>query len=262
MITDPISTTEPPSIFVQLTVVSATLLLVALTWAQFDPRLIDGIPVWMKPAKFSLSFILHFGTLALVVAAISPAKRTSILIAGAGGVMAVAYLVEMTYMFFQASLAEHSHFNFSTPFHETMYSVMGVGAVLLIAMPVLVAWVARGDTSIGPATRTGIWWGAVCCFVLTLIVAGYLGNNGGHFVGIQTDPARVVPILGWSTEVGDLRPAHFLAIHVLQVLPLVGVWADKTGRSAWIILPVATAYSALTFAAFGQALAGLPLISI
>jgi hypothetical protein len=48
---------------------------------------------------------------------------------------AVAYLSEMGYLFFQAAQVEYRHFNFSTPFHETMYGLMVMGAVFLIGMP-------------------------------------------------------------------------------------------------------------------------------
>lgn len=253
---------DRPSMFAQLTIASIALLAIAVIWGQFDPRILDGVSVWVKPAKFALSFIVHFATLAIIVAALSEKSRKHLSIAIAGGVMAIAYLAEMAYIFFQAAQAEHSHFNFSTPFHQTMYSLMGMGAVLLIAMPIVVAWVARRDPAIGPATKAGIWWGALTSFALTLVVAGYLANQGGHFVGVPSDPSRVLPIFGWSTEVGDLRPAHFLSLHALQLLPLIGLWIDRTGRSFAIIKPLAAAYALLSLAVLGQSMLGLPLISI
>jgi len=254
---------DPPGIFAQLTIVSIALLGIAVLWGQFDTRVLDDVAVWAKPAKFALSFIVHFGTLAIIVAALSEKSRRHLSIVVAGGVMAVAFLAEMAYIFFQAAQAEHSHFNFSTSFHQVMYAWMGVGAVLLVAMPIVVAWMARRDSAIGPATRAGIWWGALASFTLTIIVAGYLSEQSGHFVGLPSDPPRVLPVLGWSTEVGDLRPAHFLSLHVLQLLPMIGLWIDRTGRgSAAIIKFLAAAYALLTFSVLGQSLLGLPLISL
>lgn len=257
-----VSPADRPTLFAQLAAVAAILFAIALLWAQVDPRLIDGSPVWLKPAKFALSFIVHFGTLAVIVGALSPEQRARPVVTVAGGVMAVSFLGEMAYLFVQAAQAEHSHFNLSTPFHETMYQLMGLGAVLLIAMPVAVAHVARREPAFGPATRAGIWWGALTSFVLTLIVAGYMSSGTGHFVGQPSDPQRVLPFLGWSTEVGDLRPAHFLSLHALQALPLLGLWADRTRRSAALMRPAALIWTVVTLAVFGQALMGLPLISI
>ena len=261
-LTHPADATFRPSVFAQLAILSIALLAISILWGQLDPRVLDGVPVWAKPAKFSLSFLVHFATLAIIVAALTEENRKRRSIAIAGGVMAVAYLGEVAYIFFQAGQAEHSHFNFSTPFHATMYSLMGVGAVLLIAMPIVVAWAARGDPAIGPATRAGIWWGALLSFGLTGVVAGYLSSRGGHFVGLPSDPSRALPILGWSTEVGDLRPAHFLSLHALQILPLIGLWIDGRSGNTAIIKSLAVAYALLTLAVFGQALFGLPLISM
>jgi hypothetical protein len=62
--------------------------------------------------------------------------------------------------------------------------------------------------------------------------------------------------------VGDLRPAHFLALHAMQVLPLAGLWMDRRGIAVAKMRLVALAYVALTAAVFAQALAGVPLIRL
>ncbi|MFK7857343.1 MAG: hypothetical protein AB8B64_00895 [Granulosicoccus sp.] len=261
-LTRPDVAADRPSMFAQLTILSVVLLALAILWGQFDTRSLNGVPVWHKPAKFALSFIVHFATLAIIVAALSEHNRTCRTIVVAGGVMAAAFAAEMFYIYFQAAQAENSHFNYSTSFHETMYNLMGVGAILLICTPIAVAWVARCDMTIGAASRAGIWWGALTSFFLTTITAVYLSSQGGHLVGIPDDPSRVLPVVGWSTEVGDLRPAHFLSLHALQVLPLVGLWIDRQGHSLSIIKPFAAVYALMSLAVLGQALLGLPLIPL
>jgi hypothetical protein len=132
---------------------------------------------------------------------------------------------------------------------------------VLIALPVVIAWHAKGDIAFGPATQLGIWWGAIISFVLTVIVGGYLGGNGSHFIGDQSNPELVLPLFGWSTEVGDLRPAHFLSLHALQFMPLVGLWADRTDKGIMVLWIAGYIYLALTVALFIQALFGQPLIN-
>ena len=249
-------------VFVQLTALSALLLIATLIWSQFDQRTLDGVPVWVKPVKFSVSFFVHFATLAIIVALMSPENAKLCIVAGVGWVLAAVYVAEMAYLIFQATQAQHSHFNDTTLFHSTMYSLMGVGAVVLIALPIVIAWLTKGDIAFGPATQSGIWWGAIISFVLTLIIGGYLGGNGSHFVGDQSNPELVLPFFGWSTEVGDLRPAHFLSLHALQVLPLIGLWADRTDQGITTIWIASFIYSALTVALFIQALFGQPLMRI
>ncbi len=253
-----------PLPFDVLTGSALALLGVTAVWAVADPRLLADVPVWAKPAKFALSFVVHFATLALIVRAMSPVARDTRGVRSAALVMSAAFVIEMAYMIFQAAQAQPSHFNLGTPFHAAMYSVMGVGAVLLIVMPVVVARAALRDTAsmMGPATRAGVWWGALASAVLTLIVAGTMSSGSGHLVGVPSSGAASLPVFGWSATVGDLRPAHFLALHALQALPLAGIWLDRRGQSARLIPGVAALWALATFAVFVQALLGLPLIRL
>lgn len=249
-------------VFVQLTALSAILLIATLIWGQLDQRTLDGVPVWVKPTKFAVSFLVHFATLAIIVALMSPENAELRIVAGVGWVLATVFVAEMVYLIFQAVQAQHSHFNDTTSFHSMMYSLMGLGAVVLVALPVVIAWLAKDDIAFGPATQSGIWWGAIISFVLTVIIGGYLGGNGSHFVGDQSNPELVLPFFGWSTEVGDLRPAHFLSLHALQVLPLIGLWADRADHGITTIWVAGFIYLTLTITLFIQALFGQPLIRI
>lgn len=248
--------------FWPLTAAALALLLLTLIWLPFEPRMVGDAPAAAKPAKFAASFVIHFATLALICGALSPAGRDARTVRLAGRVMAAAFIGEMAYITLQAARGVGSHFNFSSTFTVVAYSIMGVGAVLLIAMPVGVAWIARRDAGarLGPATRQGIWYGAVVSFALTLLTAGALSTSGGHFVGTPSPGAATFPITGWSAEVGDLRPAHFLALHALQAFPLAGLWIDRTGRAPSLLAGFAALWVAVTLAVFAQALAGLPLI--
>ncbi|MFM7344942.1 MAG: hypothetical protein ACKO1J_06200, partial [Tagaea sp.] len=69
-----------------------------------------------------------------------------------------------------------------------------------------------------------------------------------------------LPFLGWSREVGDLRPAHFLALHAMQVLPAAGYALDRLGADARFVWIGAISYALLTASVFTQALQGVPLI--
>lgn len=257
---------EAPSQFHVLTVVSVVLLAVSAAWGIVDARLIDGVPVWLKPLKFALSFVVLFWTMALVEARLSPSWREGWTLKITGWVMAAAFLSEMAYMIYQAARAEASHFNLSTPFHEAMYTMMGAGAVSLIAGVAVLGWAARRDgaAAMGPGLREGVWLGFASTFVLTFIVAGYLSSTGGHFVGLHPEGAPTVPLMGWSGVTGDLRPAHFASIHAMQALPLLGLWLDRRGRADAVraVRIGAVAYAALTLALFAQALMGMPLVPL
>ena len=258
------SMTRTPHHMVVLTAFSVSLLALSLIWMAFDPRLINGVATWAKPLKFSLSFVLLFGTLGLVVPRFSPAWRQSWLFWTLGTLMAAAMIFEMGYMILQAAQGQASHYNTGTPFTAVMYSLMGVGAVTLVACTGVFGWAALRDpdAGFGPATRQGVAWGFIGSCLLTLITAGTMGSMAGHFIGVPGPDAATIPLMGWSATVGDLRPAHFVALHLMQVLPLLGLWIDRQGGSVRTIHIAAGLYALLTLALFAQALMGLPLIRL
>jgi len=256
-----------PTQFQTLTVVSLVLLALTVLWGFVDARLIDGVPVWMKPLKFALSFVVLFATIALVEPRLSERARDGWTLRIVGWVMAAAVLSEMAYMMYQGARVEASHFNVGTPFHRFMYEVvMAAGAVSLVACTAVIGWVVKRDegADLSPALREGIWLGFGMTFVLAMITAGYLSFVGGHHVGLHPEGAPTVPLFGWSGVTGDLRPAHFAAIHAMQALPLLALWLDRKGQTGSVrtIRLAAIGYTALTLAVFGQAILGMPLIPL
>ncbi len=252
---------------------SAFLLLAAipaiLIAFQFDARMINDIPIWVKPLKFHVSTSLHLITLAVLVQFLSKDTRTSIWLGAVAVISAVAAVIELLIISGQAVRGVPSHFNFATSFDAIVYAMMGVGALLLI-MPALVLGLrfltAPVSEKLSPGLKLGAGLGLTIGFILTLVLAGYMSmRSGGHWVGgPQTDEGGV-PIVGWSRQGGDLRVSHFIATHLMQVLPLVGYLGDKLfgvdsatpKRIVWI---AAISGTALTIATFMQALAGQPFV--
>jgi len=68
-------------------------------------------------------------------------------------------------------------------------------------------------------------------------------------------------------EGGDLRPAHFIGLHALQILPLLGVAINRTGRTlstrkrTRLVWTGGLAYLGLTVIVAWQALRAQPLIA-
>jgi hypothetical protein len=90
------------------------------------------------------------------------------------------------------------------------------------------------------------------------------GQLSGHWVGGPASDAGGLPLLGWSTTAGDLRPPHFLGIHAAQVLPVaaLALLALAPKQAGWLTTLAIVGYVALTAAVFWQAVSGLPLIAL
>ena len=243
---------------------SIALLAAFAAAGALDVRTLGGDNVWLKPAKFALSFIVLFATLAWVVERLSPAVRQGRTMRLTVTAMVLAFWTEMAYIGGRAGLGLPSHFAVGTPLEATMYSLMGLGAVTLVAGIGVIGWLAGRDrgAAMGPALRAGVAIGFMLSTVLTLITAGVLSSQGGHFVGTPSPDAAALPLLRWSGQVGALRPAHFQALHAMPALPLLVLWLHRRRRGAVVLVVAAVVYALATAAVFGQALMGLPLVRL
>lgn len=235
------------------------LAVVALALLPFDHRLVTGTPVWVKPLKFALSGLAYTWTLAWLLADL-PAVAQRAVRRLSGGV-ALSMVVEIVVIFIQAGRGVASHYNVGSPLNGLLFGLMGIFIMLntvLTAWAVYLAWRHRPH---GPA---GYVWGLRLGLVVFLVgsaLGGFMIHANQHTVGAP-DGGPGLPGLGWSTVAGDLRLAHFLGMHALQALPLLG-WAlsRRVPRRAVALTWLGTAlYVAAVAGLLAQALAGRPLL--
>jgi hypothetical protein len=244
---------------------SVGMMAIALIWAMFDTRTVLETEVWVKPLKFAVSFAVFFATLAWAAQRLSAPVQEGILLRVVVTVLAVSFWFEMIYITYQAALGQTSHFNLGDPFHGAMYALMGVAALRLVlgtaAIGVMVLRDAGAVMSV--PLRLGVGIGFCASTVLTLVTAFTLSSMAGHFVGTPAPGAAVLPMFGWSGSVGDLRPSHFLALHMMQAIPLLAMLvAGRSDRAVFWVVAGSGIYAALTLAVYVQALMGLPLLRL
>jgi len=87
-----------------------------------------------------------------------------------------------------------------------------------------------------------------------------MSMSGWRQVGVHPVGGAEVPFFGWSRVVGDFRPAHFVALHLMQSLPIAGWIADRfkwNGRN--VVFIAGLLQTLLAVALFIQASQGKPI---
>lgn len=228
---------------------------VCIGLAQVDHRMFNGIDVWIKPAKFFGSIGLHLLTLAAGMLLLPEATRNSRLVRGLSLTMVAMMIYETGYIAFRAARAEPSHYN-ETLWGTIGYAMMGIGAVSVM---IFGAWI--GTLILRQGRRTllarAVGWSFVVAAPLTIFTAATLSVMGSHWIGGDQTDATGLPFLHWSTTGGDLRPSHFFALHIMQIVPA----AALTG-SQRLTLAVGRGVVLAALGTYVLALAGIPLIPL
>ncbi|MFJ6659818.1 hypothetical protein ACIQNG_26205 [Streptomyces sp. NPDC091377] len=216
-------------------VVAGLFLMGALVGLLVDPRVITGQPAWAKPARFAFSFGLFGVTLIWLMSFVRGHGR---LVTVMSWTVVVCVAVEGVGGSWAAAEGTTSHFNFSTLVSVTRIVPMLVASlVLLVIGLVTVFLVLRGRVeppALAWSLRLGMTVTTLSMVVVHLMVQstpaqeaaadrGYgMPDIGAHTVG-PPDGGPGWPVTNFSTVGGDWRIPHFVGVHSLQFLALLGL---------------------------------------
>ena len=242
---------------------NVALLLCSVAAVPFDHRLILGINPWIKPIKFDISVIIFLVTVGFMLQGISSLGRWRRSIVWMGWGFGVVMIVENSIIALQSARGVRSHMNFATVHDAILFSIMGLAIALNSALAswLLVLWcVTRSDLP-----RVVVW--GVRLGLVMLLVASAEGvriiAHGAHTVGAP-DGLSGLPFVNWSRAHGDLRVAHFFALHCLQIFPLAGLLLARTryvqSTQLAILFIFAGAYAAAVWWLFALAMRGMPFL--
>jgi hypothetical protein len=219
-----------------------------------------GISRWAKPSKFALSISIFLMTMAWILGNL-PVGLAALRKVCWG--LLVCMFAEIICIAGQSARGVPSHFNTGTPLDFAVYAIMGLAIVI---NTVIVAWAAtyffRKGISISGPRLLGIRLGLIL-FLTGSAEGGVMVALARHTIGMP-DGSPGIPLLNWSSHSGDLRVAHFLGLHALQIIPAAGIFFEKRrvasfrGHPELAVWLVASLYAGITALTFLQAIRGIP----
>jgi hypothetical protein len=233
-------------------VFNLVMAVICLAFMPAEETKILGVNRWLKPFKFYSSvgiMILTIGWLMYYLNEQKKVRRYS-------KIIAVAMFFENGLIMMQAIRNTTSHFNTTSAFNGIVFQIMGILIITftVIVLLISISFFRQKQFLIPMAYVWGIRLGLLF-FIIFSLEGGVMVGLLKHTVG-SVDGGPGLPVVNWSNEYGDLRIAHFLGIHSLQLLPLFGNYISKT-KDQTILFSVI--YFVLCAALFLQAINGIPL---
>jgi len=256
---------KPNDVLIIAAIIQLALMIAMVVVGAFDTRLVSGVNPWFKPIKFTQSIAAYVLTVAWMLDYLRVSRRGKQIISWGIAICVVAQITGIT---LQAARGTTSHFNLSSPFDIVITVLLDVMDLVNTGFVIaLLVFACQGKYAVGRPTQWGIATGLLI-FLGASAIGGVMVFNGGHSVGVVgSDSAPGLPFLDWSLTCGDLRPAHFLGLHALQILPIAGwlinqsvhgpVWMKLAGVLATAVL-IATVIAFL----FVQAMVGVPFVRL
>lgn len=219
-----------------------------------DDAQLLGVSRWLKPMKFYLSVGIMIWTLAWLMHYLENKRK----VRRFSRMIFVAMLFENGLILMQAFRNTTSHFNNKTAFDSIVFSIMGILILVftVVCIRICITFFTQKQFIIPTAYLWGIRLGLLL-FIIFSLEGFIMVSMLKHTVG-AADGTPGLPLLNWSRQYGDLRIAHFLGIHSLQILPLVGFYFIKTKQQMIVTTMV---YFAAVMFVFIQALKGIPFIA-
>lgn len=245
---------RPLSFYVGL--ISFLMIPIYILLSQLDPRTVMGINTWIKPIKFAVSIWIFLWTIAWFLEQLND---FAIFRNRLEKYFTIALSVELVLISLQAARGVQSHFNNSTILDSVIYGIMGLFIFPMMVVPILMdrkfrLLSSKLDPRILISIRFSLW-----ILAIASIIGFFISQRLAHAVGVP-DGGPGLPLVNWSKNGGDIRIAHFVGIHALQILPLFAFLALKQNWDTLSVKIVSIGYSILVGAVFVNAMFGRPLI--
>ncbi|NCI46636.1 hypothetical protein [Sediminibacterium soli] len=210
---------------------------------------------WIRPARFLAETTVFVWTIGWLMDYLH--RKQSI--QWFSWVLGVILLFEDGYTIVFALHEELTHTVIDQQLNELLMTIMALGVAVISLYIAYFMWLFFVLPL--PHIRRHYLWGirlGLLGFVLFSISGNLMTALPGWNIG-SPDGRSGLPFVNWKQQSSELRLAHFLGMHALQVLPLVGCYIAR--RSILTIL-FSVLYFLAVIAIFTQALLHQPLIEL
>lgn len=245
-----------------ISIVISLLGLFCIVGIFIDERTLLGVNVWLKPLKFSISISIYLITLGYLVTKYPYSQKKKAII---NHLTAWTLLLEFLIIFYQGSRGVQSHYNVATPFDGILFMFMGIFVgINVLTMVLFLIDAIRLKLRVAKSVQWAIFLGWLIV-IFGSWVGGQMISQLGHNVGVA-DGQEGLPLVNWSVKGGDLRVAHFFALHGIQIIPLFAMWLGNRwkfpqGKQIWVVSLFALMFASVIGYIFYQAKQGVPFIA-
>lgn len=214
-----------------------------------------GVNAFLKPTKFFVSVGIFCWTMAFYMQHLQAQNQVTIY----NWVLVITLGFEMFAITMQAAKGKMSHFNISSATDGLIFTLMGIMITIAMLWTAFIGYLFFAQKEF--AADMNLIWGIRLGIVISVIFAfegGVMAAMLRHTVG-NIDGGPGLPVVNWSKQHGDLRVAHFLGLHALQIIPITAVVVAKNVQQVVIMAVVYFIIISLTLI---QAFLGKPFIRL
>jgi hypothetical protein len=221
---------------------------------------------WIKPIKFSMSFSTFASTISVLLLALRIPKWQLTLVRRAIATSVALEILSLAAQAWRSAYHLTGQSLLDTSLAQMTNSMVMVNTGIVCWMLALFCANRVRTEQIDRPMVAAIRY-SIVIFLAGNAIGGYMLARGSHTVGVA-DGGPGLPFVNWSVIAGDLRIAHFIAIHAIQIVPLFAYILSQMAPVPPVKLrrmaagALALAVSIAVGATFVQAALGHPLLSL
>ncbi|OXG07073.1 hypothetical protein [Flavobacterium araucananum] len=226
---------------------------ICLVVSKYSTLQVAGISAWTKPFKFFISIGIFAFTMALYLVYLDNQKQVT----NYCWSFILFFSIELFLITLQASRGRKSHYNIDTPLDRIIFALMGLSLLIILIHTLFIITLFFSQKHFSTSDEMILAIKLSLLIMVVFMLEGYaMISFFKHTIGAE-DSTEGIPILNWSKNYGDLRVAHFLGIHALQIIPFLTFVLANTKKEVYLISGLYFIFVTLTLA---QALQGKPFI--